>query len=154
MIYFWYKFIHLGSLVLWAGPAIGAYWLLMHVENKAEPLYLWEKYYEQVLVIEHVAFVSLLISGWLLWREMGVSIQEIPWLHWKLCLVVVILAVEMFDVTLSHIYFRKVTRGGRISDPIQWKKFLKIRGIFYAISTPLLLVLILGTIGLAIFKPS
>ena len=154
MSYSGYKLIHFLSLILWLGPATGAYWILIRLEKKSGPSPLLEKFYEEVLIVEHLAFILLLLSGWALWREWGTGLFQLPWLKVKLLLVAVILMIELFDIGLSHIYFRIAIRGHLPTHSRRFEKFKKIRGTFYALSIPLLLILIFLVFFLAFFKPS
>ncbi|HCU25027.1 MAG TPA: hypothetical protein DF383_08420, partial [Deltaproteobacteria bacterium] len=58
------------------------------------------------------------------------------------------------DIGLSHIYFRIAIRGHLPTHSRRFEKFKKIRGTFYALSIPLLLILIFLVFFLAFFKPS
>ncbi|MBI4817843.1 MAG: DUF2269 family protein [Deltaproteobacteria bacterium] len=99
------KLFHLVSAILWIGPALGAYAFLVAAHRDptmADRLEWIETTCERVLRVEHVAFIGLVISGFLLMAIGGWS-AESPWLFKKLLLFVFVFAFEGFDVWVSHV---------------------------------------------------
>ncbi len=64
------KFLHILALVFWLGPAFGGFWMVLRLQKildkNTKPE--MEKAYEEVLRIEHLSFLGLLMTGWLLFR--------------------------------------------------------------------------------------
>lgn len=149
-----YKILHILSFVLWFGPAIGAYWIVLRLgkELKVQEMSRLEKYYEQVLRFEHVALLLLLGSGVGMIGELGLSYFKAPWIQAKLYLVGGIVLIEIFDIWFSHIFFRKFIKRGDLVTDSEWKKFLKWRMIFYWIVVPPLFFLVLGIVYLAVVR--
>lgn len=98
------KVIHLGALILWIGPALGA-WLVL---RKARAVYdvqsreyqLIERVFLGTLIIEHLAFITLLASGILMASQLGWWQAE--WLQQKLWLVSGIIVLEVIDIALGN----------------------------------------------------
>ena len=82
------KVIHLGSLVMWLGPALGSWLVLRYMQQqdgelsrataKVYRVFFW------TLTLEHIALVSLLISGATMAFMYGFI--SMPWLQQKLWL--------------------------------------------------------------------
>lgn len=110
----WYpilKFVHIAAAVLWSGSAIGAFWFVLvsrrdTAANPDDPELvrrdLWVRaMFSQVVIVEHVAFVVLLPTGW--WLMSTVGYLALPWMKLKLALVLAIMVpLELADIWLSH----------------------------------------------------
>lgn len=154
MSYSAYKLIHIAALVFWLGPAIGAYWLVIRLKNDTDNnTHVIEKIYEEVLCVEHFSFITLLISGFGLWKKLGLGLFDLHWLNVKLIFVAIIIVVEIFDIIFSHFYFRSLIRKNLSPNSKYWIRFFKIRKIFYLISIPTLIFLVSGIFYFAIFRP-
>lgn len=105
MEYAWLKLVHLGALILWLGPALGAWWVLKAVENldiahhpviaRVNKVFFW------TIVIEHLAFIILLVSGFALALKFG--FLDTVWLQQKLHIVLlVIVPLEVVDIFLGN----------------------------------------------------
>ena len=99
------KVIHLGSLVLWLGPALGSWLVLRYMQQhegelwpatgKVYRVFFW------TLTLEHVALVTLLLSGASMAFMFGFI--SMPWLQQKLWLVLLIIVpLEIVDIWLGN----------------------------------------------------
>ncbi len=99
------KILHIGSLIFWLGPTLGAWWLLRATTYRfGEPSIISQYLYRlflKVTEIEHIALMTLLITGGLLGMLLD-SYQQ-TWLLIKLTLILVILLpFEALDIWLCH----------------------------------------------------
>lgn len=153
MIYPYLKLIHVAALVLWLGPAIGAYWILIRLGpslGSADRIVL-EKRFEEVLRFEHVMFIALIASGAGLYFVGGWSLEGDPWLLAKLLLVGEIALVEAFDVWISHVMFRKAAQDG--NGEAAFARFFETRRKFYLVAIPVLAVSVPVILHMATVKP-
>ncbi|WP_317930886.1 DUF2269 family protein [Halioxenophilus sp. WMMB6] len=105
LIYNLLKVIHIGSLVLWLGPALGA-WLVLRVAQRqlgeeAEATRLIYSVFLLSVTLEHIALIALLASG------VGMAVMAgwfgSGWLSVKLAIVgAVILPLEVVDIWLGN----------------------------------------------------
>ena len=99
------KLIHIGSLILWLGPALGAWLVLRALDDKnfaggAVAAKVSRVFYVTV-IIEHVAFVGLLTSGFYLAHTY--HFFGSPWLTQKLAIVLLIIVpLEVVDIILGN----------------------------------------------------
>lgn len=105
------KILHIGSLVFWLGPSLGAWLVLMalrkHQGEFTPATHLGYRIFIQMLIIEHVASVALLISG------IGMATLLFgfnqPWLQWKLLIIaLVIFPLEITDIWYGNIKLPKI----------------------------------------------
>lgn len=148
MIYSWLKFFHLFAFALWLGPAIGAYWILIRSERSFSDVQKreLEKLFEQVLLFEHAAFISLILTGSGLALQIGHSILDFTWFRLKIVGVLFVVLIEIADVWICHFRFRR-----SIENDSLWPRFLNLRARFYRIAIPCLLVLIPWIVARAVF---
>lgn len=149
------KFFHIVFLVLWLGPATGAYWIVLRMgkQNSSDITLRLEKFFEEMLLVEHFAFFGLLATGLWLWHKIQIPLHDLRWLEWKMLPVALVFVIEIFDIWLSHLYFRRRVLNNSQHSPKNLQDFLKIRKIFYRITVPLLFVLIPVIMALAVFRP-
>ena len=99
------KVIHIGSLVMWLGPALGSWLVLRYMQQQEGELsaatanvyrvFFW------TLTLEHIALVSLLLSGATMAFMFGFI--SMPWLQQKLWLVLLIIVpLEIVDIWLGN----------------------------------------------------
>lgn len=105
------KILHIGSLIFWLGPSLGAWLMLMslrkHQGEFTPATHLGYKVFIQMLIIEHVAFVALLISG-IGMAALIFGFQQ-PWLQWKLMIIaLVIIPLEIADIWYGNIKLPKI----------------------------------------------
>jgi uncharacterized membrane protein len=100
------KILHIGSLVFWLGPSLGAWYMLMALRKYegefTKATHLGYKIFIQMLIVEHIAFVCLLISG----IGMAVLIFGFGqgWLQWKLLIILLlIIPLEIADIWYGNI---------------------------------------------------
>ena len=99
------KLLHIGALIFWLGPPLGAWLVLKAVEDGS---YQTNSVAEKVskvffitLIIEHVAFVTLLLSGFYL--AFTYQLFGADWLTYKLYIVLlVVVPLEIIDVLLGN----------------------------------------------------
>lgn len=100
------KIVHIGSLIFWLGPSLGA-WFMLGALRKREgeftsATHLGYKVFIKMLVLEHVAFVFLLASG--IGMAALVFGTDQPWLQWKLLIILlVIIPLEIADIWYGNI---------------------------------------------------
>lgn len=100
------KIIHIGALVFWLGPSLGA-WLMLGALRKQEgefsrATHLGYKVFIQMLILEHVAFIFLLASG----AGMAALVFGTgqAWLQWKLLIILLaIIPLEIADIWYGNI---------------------------------------------------
>ena len=99
------KVIHIGSLVMWLGPALGSWLVLRYMQQqegelsaataKVYRIFFW------TLTLEHIALVTLLLSGASMAFMYGFI--NMPWLQQKLWLVLLIIVpLEIVDIWLGN----------------------------------------------------
>jgi uncharacterized membrane protein len=103
------KVVHIGALVLWIGPTLGAWWMLRLASHRfGEPgmvsQYLYQAFLD-MLCLEHGACAALLLSGAAMAWLHGWFGQ--PWLQVKLLLVLsLVVPLEVVDIWLGHVRLR------------------------------------------------
>ncbi|PKM17975.1 MAG: DUF2269 domain-containing protein [Gammaproteobacteria bacterium HGW-Gammaproteobacteria-15] len=106
------KVLHLGSLIMWLGPAIGSWLVLRYMQQqegelstataKVYRVFFW------TITLEHIALCSLLLSGAAMAFHYG-SIA-MPWLQQKLWLVLLLIVpLEIVDICLGNWKVKKLT---------------------------------------------
>jgi len=78
------KVLHLGALVFWLGPPLGAWLMLRRAQQTIkDPQQLYQHYrlFYRLIALEHVALFVLLGSG--VWMAVNYSWFESPWLQQK-----------------------------------------------------------------------
>ena len=99
------KLIHLGALVFWLGPALGAWFVLKAVEDGSyKPNSVVEKVSDLFfvsIILEHLAFLVLLITGFIMANKY--DLFDSLWLQQKLMVVFfIIVPLEILDVLLGN----------------------------------------------------
>lgn len=99
------KILHLGSLIMWLGPAIGSWLVLRYVQHQEGELSaVTQKVYRVffwTITLEHIALCSLLLSGATMAFHYGFIAT--PWLQQKLWLVLLIIVpLEVVDIWLGN----------------------------------------------------
>ncbi len=105
MTYSVLKLIHLGALVFWLGPALGSWLVLRYSQKKtgelSETTSLVYKVFFFTLTLEHIAFVTLLSTGFLM--AYTYHLFSLEWLQYKLAIVLlVIIPLEIIDIWLGN----------------------------------------------------
>lgn len=100
------KILHIGSLIFWLGPSLGAWFILMAMREQLGEItpatHLAYRIFIKMLVLEHIAFVALIGSG------IGMAVLLFgfnqPWLQWKLLLIfLLIIPLEILDIWYGNI---------------------------------------------------
>lgn len=151
------KVIHLGALIFWIGPALGA-WLVLRKARRAFALQsneyqLVERVFLGTLIVEHLAFVALITSGIL----MAVQLDwwQAEWLQQKLWLVTVIVLVELADIALGNgllVLLHRHRAQGQAIAPSRMEQFY--HGAFTSFALYALPLLTLIIFWLAVSKQS
>ena len=157
--YFIVKLIHIGSLIAWLGPTLGAWWMLRLANYQfGEPSMISQFLYVSflhLLRIEHIAFMLLILSGaGMVWLNPA---PPPPWLWFKLgLLLMIILPVEIFDIWFSHYKLPSVFALRHPSRPYN-KQETALLHVYHRRFVPLALLLLpptlLSMFWLAIYKP-
>jgi len=100
------KILHIGSLVFWLGPSLGAWSILMAMRKQLGEItpatHLAYRIFIKMLILEHVAFVALIASG----VGMAALIFGFnqPWLQWKLLIILLLIVpLEILDIWYGNI---------------------------------------------------
>lgn len=153
------KILHIGSLIFWLGPSLGAWLMLMALrkyQGEFTPAtHLGYKVFIQMLIIEHVAFVALLISG-IGMATLIFGFQQ-PWLQWKLMIIaLVIIPLEIADIWYGNIKLPKIF--SQLNAQGYEQKSAKRLHIYHAYVTRIAIAVIpisvLAIMWLVIAKPS
>ncbi|WP_127026143.1 DUF2269 family protein [Rheinheimera mangrovi] len=99
------KVIHIGSLILWLGPALGSWLVLRYFQQQQGEISsgtsLVYKVFFLTLTLEHLALCTLLMSG--AWMAFGYGWIDMPWLQNKLLLVLLLIVpLEIVDIWLGN----------------------------------------------------
>lgn len=152
------KLIHIGALVLWLGPALGA-WIVLKAVEKEEVSPITAKVnraFFAMITLEHVAFFVLLASGLYMATIGGWLQAESPWLIQKLWVIgLIIIPLEVVDIVLGNWLAAQATKtkyaGMRISQRQQ--RWLEIyHGPFTKLAIVVIPLSVLWVMFLAISK--
>ncbi|GAA6154225.1 hypothetical protein [Pseudoteredinibacter isoporae] len=122
------KILHIGALIMWLGPPLGA-WLMLRQAKAAceDDTQLFEQYrlFYRLIALEHVALLFLLGSG--LWLASQYALWPSPWLQQKLILVFAVLVpIELVDLVLANVLLPRIHQkqydGGRLTT---WQQTLQ-----------------------------
>lgn len=105
-LFFALKILHLGSLIFWLGPSLGAWFVLLatrkHVGEITPAAHLAYRIFIKLLIVEHVAFVALIISG-VGMAHLVFGFNQ-PWLQWKLLIILLfVVPLEVLDIWYGNI---------------------------------------------------
>ncbi|MCB1323388.1 MAG: hypothetical protein KDK34_24225 [Leptospiraceae bacterium] len=168
MNWFWFfKLMHLGGIIMWIGPPLGAYWMYLRsfrrtsgngqsnqletiVERRVRGAFIG------ILLVEHIGF-ALLLLGMLgmLWAGDWVHLK-LSWVQWKLCIVVAIFfPLEFFDIWWGQIAPQRAMRN----DPgpgigTELRRILNRYDLFVKISIPFLIPAWIVIFYLAVARPA
>ena len=157
MTYLVIKLVHLVALLLWIGPPLGMYVLLFraHATRATEQVLWLERESERVLVLEHVAFVVLLLTGAALVFQMGPAALSIPWLQKKLVCVAAIVVFEGFDIWLAHVVTHRILNGADAIVDLRDPRFARVRSLRRVLAMcalPIVILCIPGAFYFAVTK--
>ena len=110
--------------------------------------------FDRTVILEHIAFVLILITGLLLYESGAASLHD-GWFAVKIAIVVVVfIPLEIYDIWLSHIAAPRATRakdagGSRADYDLFRRRYVGfLRGV-----TPLILLTVPTVLILALAKP-
>lgn len=161
--YIWFKFIHMLFAMIWVWSTSTAYvnyvvpvvreWL----KNPGDPdtirmrNFAMERFDDGV-VLEHIAFPVLLITGPMLMVAGGWTTED-GWLAVKLALVIgLFIPIEAVDYHLSHFGGNK-ERVRCTGDDAAYERAIHRHWWFLVVTTPVIAIFAIGTLFLAIVKP-
>lgn len=153
------KLVHLGALILWLGPGIGAWWMLRRAlfrfDEPGMVSHFLYRAFLRLMWLEHVALAVLLGSGALL--AALTHAYDSDWFRYKLLLVaLIVLPLEVIDVWFSHVRLPAILRGRHPSQPYAAAEIHTLR-VYHNRFTPAAVLLLPATIvvimWLAIGKP-
>ena len=154
------KLLHLGALIFWLGPPLGA-WLVLKVVEKETKLTdpvaaRVSQVFHWMIILEHIAFAVLLTTGFMLALNYGLIGTE--WLQQKLWIILLIVVpLEVVDVLLGNWIAsraaRKLHSGQRLT---LWENagYKFYHGVFTQIALVAIPVSVVGIMYLAISKSS
>ncbi len=162
--YLYIKFIHVVFMAVWFMSTAVAYsWFVQvayfQAENRPDnPEYQRRKawaleQFDKGVVMEHIAFPILIITGplmyWLAGWEIGLN-----WLGLKLLIIIgIFIPIEIMDYWLSHFGGNK-TYLKKLGDQERYEQVVKWHWQFLRKSTPFVVIFIPLIIFLAVVKPS
>lgn len=157
-IFFALKLIHIGALVFWLGPSLGAWLVLLALRRQqgefTQATHQAYKIFMKMLIVEHVAFVALLATG----IGMVVCLYHNPasWLQWKLLIIVaVVIPLEIIDIWYGNIKLPQIF--SRFNENGYNTEHLKTLHVYHKHITGAAIVIIpistLAIMWLAIAKP-
>lgn len=162
--YIYIKFIHVFFVMIWSWSTAVAYtWyvkgaFLRWEKNPQDPVVIQRRnwaieQFDKGVVMEHVAFPIILITGPLLYF-IGPWNLDFTWLLIKLTIVIFIFVpLEIFDYWLSHFGGNKL----KLKRKNEWEKYehaIQQHWKFLKASTPFIMIFVPTVIFLAIVKPS
>jgi len=105
------KIIHIGSLIFWLGPSLGAWFCLIALRKYAgEYSSATQKIYQvfiKMLIIEHIAFIVVLISGFCM-AFFWFGFQQ-AWIQWKILIILLLIVpLEIADIWYGNIQLAKI----------------------------------------------
>lgn len=162
--YLYIKFIHLFFVMIWAWSTAVAYsWYVRGAfinweRNPDDPELVRRRNYaieqfDRGVVLEHVAFPVVLVTGPLLWIVTGWSLDD-AWFFLKLLIVVLVfLPLEAFDYHLSHFGGNKRSLRLR-GESAKYELAIRQHWTFLKISTPVVVAFVPLVVFLAVVKPA
>lgn len=161
--YMYIKFVHVFFVMIWSWSTAVAYtWYVkgafLRWEKNPDDQTLIQRrnwaieQFDKGVVMEHVAFPIILITGPLLYF-IGPWTLEIKWLLIKLTVVIfVFLPLEIVDYWLSHFGGNKFKLKQR-QQMERYENAIQLHWRFLKASTPLIMIFVPTVIFLAIVKP-
>jgi len=115
------KVMHIGAFMLWLGPALGSWLVLRYMQQQQGEMSpatgLVYKVFFLTLTLEHIAFVTLLLTGSLMAYQVGWFYT--PWLQQKLWLVLlVIVPLEIVDIWLGNWQAKRIVELRSLGHPL------------------------------------
>jgi uncharacterized membrane protein len=154
------KLVHLGALVLWLGPAFGAWLILRAVENNETGINAVtakvSRVFFLIIALEHVAFGVLLATGLILGFHYGWAGTD--WFKQKLFIVLVLIVpLELVDIALGNWLAANAAKKRYAGQPLQRLDRLALdvyHGVFTKIALVIIPLSVMTVMFLAISKVS
>jgi uncharacterized membrane protein len=163
--YLYIKFVHLLAVMIWSFSTAVAYvwyvrsaylgWQRDSENEEAKRRRDWAmEHFDRGVVLEHVAFPVVIITGPLLFIVGGWSVGlSLTWLLTKIAIVVLVFVpMEAVDYWLSHFGGNK-HRIRRQGDLEKYERYMARHWLFLRITTPIVITTIPAVIFLAVVKP-
>lgn len=108
------KIIHIGSLIFWLGPSLGAWCCLLILRKQqgefspaTQSIY---RIFIKMLIVEHIAFIGLLVSGFCM-AYFWFGFQQ-AWMQWKLLIILLLIVpLEIVDIWYGNIKMARIFSG-------------------------------------------
>ncbi len=161
--YIWFKCLHMVFAMIWVWSTSVAYtsylvpafrrWVRdpQNPDNIQMRNWVMERF-DSGVILEHIAFPVLLLTGPLLMLAGGWSPED-GWLAAKLVLVVLLfIPIELFDYYLSHFGGNKemLRKAGKAD---AYEVSIHRHWWFLIVTTPIISIFAIGTLIIAITKP-
>lgn len=153
------KILHIGSLVFWLGPSLGAWFMLIAMRKQIGEItpttHLAYRIFIKMLILEHVAFMTLIVTG----TGMAITVFGIsqPWLQWKLLIILLLIVpLEILDIWYGNIKLSQIF--SRFNEAGYDTKQMRILHIYHSVVTRIAIAIIpisvLAIIWLVTAKPN
>ena len=152
------KLVHLVGLIIWIGPSLGGFWMLLQAEKSGdERLEIWvRRRFEWLVNVEHLGLLMLLAGGIGMISVDDWHAFRVTWFQWKMAIVVgVILPLEVADVAMVNFVLgralREIPENGGYSTRYltavrSYKRFVMASVVILAVALP-------AIFWLAVWKP-
>lgn len=153
------KLVHLIGLIVWIGPSLGGFWVLLQAEKSGdERLEIWvRRRFERLVNLEHLGLLVLIAGGiGMTWATEWAPFR-LEWFQWKMAIVVgVILPLEVADVAMVNLVMARALReipedGGYTTRYLAavraYKRFIMASIVILAVALP-------SVFWLAVWKPA
>lgn len=162
------RFVHIGSFLLWAGPAMGASWYVYVAawqrsrDPDNEELLRRERWvrhhFNLVVAVEHLGFAVLIVSGLMLAEGVDWAFAGQAWFGWKLAMVfLVFIPMELLDVVLSAWFGRAMKPGSTDAEGegagAEYGRAARSQDLFLRATIPPVMIGIPFVLYLAVVRP-
>ena len=161
--YLYFKFFHIFFVLMWAMSAVGAYIFYLRStiyefekrpeDKELERRLVWAyEQFDKTVILEHIAFPAVLISGLLMYFGSGWSLDQ-QWMLVKLAIVFgFFLPLEILDIWISHVLGPRVSKN-RNTDQLGWDRGRALHWTFLKVSSPMIRITVPTVVFLAVVKP-
>lgn len=152
------KLIHLGALIFWLGPPLGA-WMLLRVAEDAlsknnQSLHKINRFFYLMIGLEHFAFIVLIASGFILAYKY--QLLEMDWIKQKLHIVFYgLIPFELVDIVLGNWFAYRISNKIYENKKVEtWERVVLdiYRNAFTKMALLIMPVLVIVIMYLAITK--